>query len=136
MNLIQNRRPFLALIVVGALASAGCGSMKSVDASPDEKVKYQVVASGDTESRLDIVNVVAARAGDLSKASVEVKNDSNFAYKFEYRFKWYDANGMEINPDSTAWTPVAIMANETKSLQSLAPNPTGATFKLFLQEKP
>ena len=95
-----------------------------------------MIASGDTESRLDVLNVVAAKAGDLAKASVEVKNDSSFSYKFEYRFKWYDAAGMELNPDGTAWTPVAIMANETKSLQALAPNPTAATFKLFLQEKP
>ncbi|MFZ5724372.1 MAG: YcfL family protein [Pseudomonadota bacterium] len=133
----MKKRAFLALIVAGALSSTACSDLKSTPAQgSEEKVKYQVVASGDTESRLDVVNVIAARVGDTAKASVEVRNDSNFSYKFEYRFKWYDASGMEINPDSTAWTPVAIMANETKSLQSLAPNPSGATFKLFLQEKP
>lgn len=127
-------RAFLALIVVGALS--GCAGMKTVESGDGDKVKYQVIASGDTQDRIEVINVVAAKAGDLAKASVEVKNDSNFAYTFEYRFKWYDAAGMEINPDATAWIPVAIMANETKSLQAVAPNPTAATFKLFLQEKP
>lgn len=133
----MKNRALLALIVAGALSAAACSDFKTVKAgSGDDKVKYQVIASGDTEGRLEVVNVAAGKAGDVARASVEVKNDSNFSYKFEYRFKWYDANGMEINPESSAWAPVAIMANETKSLQSLAPNPTGATFKLFLQEKP
>lgn len=127
-------RAFLALIVVGALS--GCAGMKTAESADGDKVKYQVIATGDTEDRLDVLNVVSAKSGDLAKASVELQNDSNFAYTFEYRFKWYDAAGMEINPDATAWTPVSIMAKETKSLQALAPNPTAATFKLFLQEKP
>ncbi|HEY0663570.1 MAG TPA: DUF1425 domain-containing protein, partial [Thiobacillaceae bacterium] len=70
-----------------------------------------------------------------ARASVELRNDSNFNYNFEYRFKWFDGAGVEINPEGSAWIPVAIMANETKSVQSLAPNPSGTTFKLFLQEK-
>lgn len=127
-------RTLLALIVVGALGT-GCNGMKTATAADGEKVKYQVIASGDTEDRLDVLNVAAGKAGDLAKASVELRNDSNFSYTFEYRYKWYDAAGMEIQPEGTAWTPVAIMANETKSLQALAPNPTAATFKLFLQEK-
>ena len=131
----MNYRTFLALIVVGALTTA-CSDMKTVKAGDGSQVKYQVIATGDTEDRLKILNVVAAKAGDLAKASVELQNDSSFSWKFEYRFKWYDAAGMEINADSTAWTPVSIMARETKSLQALAPNPTAATFKLFLQEKP
>lgn len=131
----MNYRTFLALIVVGFLTTA-CSDIKTVKTGDGSAVKYQVIATGDTEDRLRILNVAAAKAGDLSRASVEVMNDSNFAWKFEYRFKWYDANGMEINAESTAWTPVAIMGKETKSLQALAPNPTAATFKLFLQEKP
>lgn len=131
----MNYRAFLALIVVGMLTTA-CSDIKTVKAGDGSAVKYQVIATGDTEDRLRILNVAAAKAGDLARASVELQNDSNFAWKFEYRFKWYDANGMEINAESTAWTPVAIMAKETKSLQALAPNPTAATFKLFLQEKP
>ena len=131
----MNYRSMLALVVAGALV-AGCSS-QTVKTGPgkEDKVKYEVVTSGDTKDRLDVISVVGGKSGDLVKASAEVQNDSNFNYTFEYRFKWYDANGMEISPDSTAWTPVAIMAHETKSLQALAPNPTAATFKLFLQEK-
>jgi uncharacterized protein YcfL len=129
----MNYRSMLALIVVGALAT-GCQSTTPTTGSV-EKTKYEVIATGDTESRIDVLNVATGKAGDTLKASVEVKNDSNFNYTFEYRFKWYDGAGMEINPEGTAWMPVAIMAQETKSLQALAPNPSAASFKLFLQEK-
>lgn len=129
-------RALLAMIVVGALSTAACQTHTASGSADSDKIKYQVITAGDTKDRLDVLSVVATRAGDLSRASVEIQNDSNFSYTFEYRFKWYDAAGAEINPDATAWTPVAIMAHETKSLQALAPNPTAATFKLFLQEKP
>lgn len=128
-------RTFLALIVVGAL-SAGCSSNPAGETGSIEKTKYQVITSGDTEDRIDILGVATARVGDLMRASIELKNDSNFKYTFEYRFKWYDANNMEIDPEGTAWTPVSVMANETKSLQDTAPTPAAASFKLFLQEKP
>lgn len=129
-------RSLLALVVTGALV-AGCSSFRpSGDDAADDKVKYQVVTSGNTDDRLAVTSVVTARAGDLVRASVELKNKSRFAYTFEYRFKWYDGSGMEISPDSTAWVPLSMMGNETRSLQALAPNPTAETFKLFLQEKP
>ncbi|MFP5383941.1 MAG: YcfL family protein [Gammaproteobacteria bacterium] len=128
-------RALLALVVTGALI-AGCGQFKTTKTADGDKVKYQVVTSGNTDDRIEVINVVAGKAGDLVKASVEMKNKSRFAYTFEYRFKWYDGSGMEISPDSTAWIPLSMMGNETKSLQALAPNPTAETFKLFLQEKP
>jgi len=131
-----SQRTFLALIVAGALC-AGCSSNNpAAETGSVEKTKYQVIASGDTEDRVDILGVATARVGDLMRASVEMKNDSNFAYTFEYRFKWYDGNNIEIDPEGSAWTPVSVMPNETRSLQDTAPNPTAATFKLFLQEKP
>ena len=140
MNLYHTNRTFFALIVIGALGGAGCSSKPAATdpaaAEQPAKTNYEVIKSGDTDSRLEIVSVASGKPGDTAKASVEVRNKSNFSWKFEYRFKWYDAAGIEIGVDSTAWTPVAIMANETKSLQSLAPNPSAATFKLFLQEKP
>lgn len=141
MNLYSTtNRAFFALIVVGALGTAGCASKTAATdpaaAEQAKKANYEIIKSGDTDGRLEVVSVASGKPGDTAKASVEVRNKSNFSWKFEYRFKWYDASGMEIGVDSTAWTPVAIMANETKSLQSLAPNPTAATFKLFLQEKP
>lgn len=128
-------RTLLALVVTGALI-AGCGQFKTTKTGDGDKVKYQVVTSGNTDDRIEVINVVAGKAGDLVKASVEMQNKSRFAYTFEYRFKWYDGSGMEISPDSTAWIPLSMMGNETKSLQALAPNPTAETFKLFLQEKP
>jgi uncharacterized protein YcfL len=131
----MNYRAFLALIVVGAL-STGCSNTPSGETGSVEKVKYQVITTGETQDRIDILGVATSLVGDLMRASVELKNDSNFSYTFEYRFKWYDAVNMEINPEGTAWTPVAVMANETRSLQATAPNPTAASFKLFLQEKP
>jgi uncharacterized protein YcfL len=122
----------LFVTLVAALV-AGCSSFDTVKAGED-KVKYQVISTGQAEDRVKIINVVAAKSGDLAKASVELKNDSGFPIQFEYRFKWYDQDGMEINPEGGSWIPLSMMAQETKSVQALAPNPTGATFKLFLQE--
>lgn len=136
MSLYTNHRAVFALIVVGALGTAGCASTTGpADSAQAPKTNYSIIKSGDTEDRLEVTSTSSALVGDTMQANVEVLNKSNFSWNFEYRFKWYNASGMEIGIDSTAWTPAAIMANETKTLQSLAPNPSATTFKLFLQEK-
>lgn len=128
------KQPFAAALLAATLAVTGCSSFDTMKTADGDKVKYQVIHAGDTENRLEVIETVAAKAGDLMRGSVEVQNGSRDNYTFEYRFKWYDAAGMEINAESTAWTPVTMSPQETKSLQSLAPNPTGTTFKLFLKD--
>lgn len=124
----------LATGLAGALLLAGCSTFDTVKTADGDKVKYQVIASGKTEGRLEVLQVNAARAGDLLRAAVELRNDSDFSYNFQYRYKWYDAAGMEVNPDATAWTPATMSGNETKTIGATAPNPSATTFKLFLQD--
>lgn len=122
----------IALLAAAALL-AGCTTPNTITGS-DERVKYTIVFTGEAQDHLKMVKVGSAKAGDVTRVSVELQNDSDFAFPFEYRFKWYDAGGMEIGPESSSWTPVSMMAQETKSLQSTAPNAAGAEFKLLLED--
>lgn len=129
---MKNR--ILLAILAGVLV-AGCSSMSSTGGDAG-KAKYQVIATGEPQDRLKVLNAGVSKTGDLAKGNIELKNDSNFDIQFQYRFKWYDGSGAELNPEGSSWIPASMMAQETKSLQSVAPNPAGETFKIFLQDKP
>jgi len=72
--------------------------------------------------------------GDILSARVSLVNKSNKTLHFQYKFSWLDENGIEIDPDSEAWTPSIIYGGETKTLQGVAPNPRAREFKIQIRK--
>lgn len=72
--------------------------------------------------------------GDILSASISLVNKSNKTLHFQYKFSWLDESGIEIDPDSEAWTPSIIYGGETKTLQGVAPNPRAREFKIQIRK--
>ncbi|MDD2856353.1 MAG: YcfL family protein, partial [Desulfuromonadaceae bacterium] len=83
---------------------------------------------------IEIVDAKSALAGDIMKAQVTLRSKDSDTIPFQYRFDWYDANGMEINSGSGSWKPLIIYGRESKTVQSVAPDPRGREFKLKIRE--
>ena len=126
-----------------SLLIAGCHEDKSVNtaerAEPlsnptpiaDKRIVYD-------QQLADIAAVTGIRqatvSGDILKVQVDVTNLKTKSTSFNYKFDWYDPQGMVIDTALSTWQPQTIEGRETVTLTGIAPTPTAKDFKLKLQQ--
>ncbi len=128
----------LALLLGGALT--GCSTVNTVErADPVGTVSYVDDKRIITDSGLNrIVNIVSVNEatvqGGLLKIQVQLRNDTSGVKAFNYRFEWYDMDGMLVNAPTSSWQIRMIEGGETISLVGVAPNSNAKDFRLKLLE--
>ena len=150
MKLLSFGGKCVAFGVLGSvvlLGGSGCASSRSsgiegttgVGVGPDGTAsfsKYVVVNNKKLARGLQIVDLRSSRtANNLLRASVLVVSKYSKTLDFQYKFAWFDAQGMEIDPGSRPWTPVTLYGNETKTLQATAPNSAATEFKIKIRAR-
>lgn len=68
-------------------------------------------------------------------ASVEVMNKTDAAISLNYRFYWYDANGLEISHPTSISCTQTIKHNQILLLQALAPSPEATQYRIVVRDK-
>lgn len=133
--------------VIACAALTGCMKSKT---SGTEVVGVMVTApDGQPElSRAIIVNnpkfgrtvqVVDVRheyVGDMLKAHLTLASKYAATVSFQYKFAWYNEAGLEVQPNTDAWTPVVLHGYETLSIQGVAPNAAVKSFKVKIRNYP
>src|SRR5690606_24120997 len=61
------------------------------------------------------------------------ENRWKFKLDFQYKVKWFNADGFEIAPDSRPWTTVVMPGRTQLNVQATAPNPTATRFEIWVQ---
>lgn len=84
---------------------------------------------------LSVVRVNEGTAsGDLARVQVLLRSNRNKPMTVNYRFEWYDLDGMLVTTASGSWKSFRLMGKEQKAISSIAPNPRAVDFVLKLQE--
>lgn len=122
----------LACISMGLVA---CAVNETATVVVDGTQAKQIIEtnSGFLADSLSISNTNTGYAGNLLKAQVTIKNDSDEHIDFRYKFKWLDKNEFEVAADGRPWTPMLIAPYESKNVQAVAPNPSVNSFKVLMQ---
>lgn len=108
------------------LTGAGCVSMSTggIEVSFRENGSAQVrIDDGFFRQHIEIEEAKSNRTefGFLS-ASVLVRNKLDKDFPFQYKFVWFDGNGMEVLPAGRAWEQATVHGGELISLQATAPD--------------
>lgn len=53
---------------------------------------------------------------------------------FNYRFEWFDANGVQVNTPTSTYLPRQIEGKESIFISAVAPTPSAKDFRLKLLE--
>jgi len=132
-----------AAALMASLVLPGCSTTAGVETTGkttwDEQgartlEKKVLFNNSGLKGELQIVDIRTVQAGDIMRAQVTLRSKENDTLQFQYRFDWYDAGGLEINSGSGSWKPVILGGRETKTLQSVAPDPRAKEFKLKIRE--
>lgn len=116
----------VAILVLFTIPFTGCVSTSTggMEVSLRENESAQVrVDDGFFRQHVEIEAARSNRTefGFLS-ASVLVRNKLDKDFSFQYKFVWFDGNGMEVLPAGRAWEQTIIHGGELVSLQATAPD--------------
>lgn len=72
--------------------------------------------------------------GDFLKVQIELQNTTRSLKSFNYRFEWFDANGMQVNSPTSIYIPRQIEGKESLFISATAPTPSAKDFRVKLIE--
>jgi uncharacterized protein YcfL len=76
-------------------------------------------------------------SGNLLKVQVVVRNNIALRKTFNYKWEWYDINGMMVDtPTTRVWQVARLQPKESIVLTGIGPNPNVVDFRLKLVERP
>ena len=133
----MSKKNYLLSLFIGFSLLSGCAVNETASVKIDESNQKQTIIesnSGLFSQDITVTDTIVAKAGDLLKVQVTIKNDSRNDAQFQYKFKWLDKDGFELSLDSRPWQPLSITAYESKNVQAVAPNPSAASFKILVQD--
>jgi uncharacterized protein YcfL len=129
--------PALFLGAALVMGTSGCGTSGiagSVNVRPNGVQESRVKIDNQfLSSNLKFTGLVATFSGDMLVAHAEVTSKHNSALDVQYKFRWYDASGLEVAPDGAPWQPLKLFGGESKGLQAVAPNPSVKEFKIEIR---
>ena len=132
-----------ALLIVGMALLPGCSPTSGAegrakvgwtdDGAP--LLNTKVVYNSTTLSRkVAIEEMTSSKAGDMLLAQVTLRSKAGDTINLQYKFEWFDLNGLALNAASATWKPLLIYGKESKTIQGLAPDPRGRDYKLLLRD--
>lgn len=132
-----------AVLLLATTGLVGCSTTAGVEAigkaswnddgsrGLDKKVVFN---NSGLKGDIEIVDIKSVQVGDIMKAQATLRSKDKDTVPFQYRFDWYDAGGFEINSGAGSWKPLILNGRETKTIQTVAPDPRAKEFKLKIRE--
>ena len=129
-------RIYLSLAGIGLLALSGCTTVNTVENADKQGQRQMVtdqraITDASLGRKVSIVGVnQSLTPGGLLKVQVELQNRTRSLQRFNYRFEWFDANGMQVTTVASALLPDQIEGRESKFIFGVAPNPNCKDFRV------
>ena len=78
---------------------------------------------------LQAIDLRAQRRNDVLVVQAEIANTQRHDIRLYYRFRWVDANGMQVG-DGEVWKPLVFLGLQTQYLKGTAYGPQATDFQI------
>ena len=128
---------WLAAGTILVMGMSGCGTSGmngSLRGQPNGQIDSRIkIDNGFLYSNIKFSDLRITFSGDLLVAHATMISTKNATLEVQYKFRWYDAQGLEVAPEASPWQPLILYGGETKGLQAAAPNPGVKEFKIEIR---
>ncbi|BAM04638.1 YcfL family protein [Phycisphaera mikurensis] len=128
----------LALGLVAPLGGCAGSAANTVEPgfsrteAKEELIDKAVVDPG-LASRVSVESVQVARDLRLRRVAANLRNRTRDASFFQYRYRWFDKNGIQIDTPLDAWQTAHVLGGDTGQLVGIAPNAEAVDWSLSIR---
>lgn len=134
MNRILYLLAMLFLMVAAGCQSSGAPALSKscpgFDDFSDAAARGKIRFIGNPEVSINQIRCVATEG--LLRVDVDMINQKSSEQRIEYRFQWFEADGMSVDPDE-AWKPVLLYPRETRTIRTASPSKNSREFVLVIK---
>lgn len=126
----------LLVLISPVLASCSSSNMASQSAEPPPVEESRTLRSNNSllYNRLQIVDLKTRDRNGLLQVQATLENQWKFQLDFQYKIKWFDQDGFEINPEGQAWQQLVLAGSNQANIQGVAPNSKATRFEIWVRE--
>lgn len=117
-----------SLVLASALAHAETAPAVSAG------IASKLLVRGDLQG-LQTVDLRSQRRNDVLVVQAELLNTKNKDLRLYYRFRWTDADGMQIG-DGEVWKPLVFLGQQSQFIKGTAPSSKALDFKIEMSSEP
>ncbi|EGQ9412199.1 DUF1425 domain-containing protein [Vibrio cholerae] len=121
------------LAVLTALLLVGC-SANTVGLRVDGASQQVLFNDSALSKSLSIEDISTTAVDGHTRGVVRLQSNQKSDVHVQYRFYWYDNDGLEVNTKLSPWKTIILRGMETVSLTEVSVNPNGKQFRVQIRE--
>jgi uncharacterized protein YcfL len=125
------KRAIVFALILGSVAWLSACRMPtsglSVESYPHNTIRINSKIVG---GLFEVEEIAATNQNGLLRAQVSAVSQAQRDLQLEYRFRWTEATGMEVDTRTSTWTLLAVNAKERAMMQGIAPQASATDFIL------
>lgn len=121
------------LILLGALlALGGCKTETSGIIVEEGKV---VVSDKRISNKIEYAGEITSKT-DLGfpRAQVEIQNKKRYDYRFQYKFTWFDVEGLVIEETANVWKTDVVHGLDSAIIESVCESPRAVKYRVSIRK--
>lgn len=123
----------IVLCMSALFALSGCAD-NTAGLRVDGQTQKVVFADRVLGSRLLVDDITTTKAEGRARGIVTLSSNYKGDQHVQYRFYWYDDDGLEVNAKQAAWKKVIVRGFETISVSEVSINPKGKQFRVQIRQ--
>jgi len=129
-----NKQTSLLIFVLACLFLSGCRTVSSSGMTLESHCPADIhVGSKIMHNHLKITKCVSQRRNGLMAVTIRAENLTNKDLQCEYRYTWFDADGLDIETGMSIWKPANFHGKARVNMSAIAPSKNVNDYKLVLR---
>ncbi len=117
-----------------ALTLVGCSKNNTAGLRIDGQSQTVMFGDSELDERLQIDDIATVKVDGHARGVVTLASQYEGDQNIQYRFYWYDDNGLEVNSKQAAWKQQIVRGFETISISEVSVNPNGKQFRVQVRQ--
>lgn len=130
---IWNLGRLISVLLFSMLALAGCAK-QTAGLNIDGSSQKVIFADRVLGSRLGVDFIKTTWVDGHARGVVKFTSSYTGDQPIQYRFYWYDGEGLEVNTKLSPWRQTIVRGYESFSISEVSINPNGTQFRVQIRE--
>jgi uncharacterized protein YcfL len=125
-----------AILAAGLAGLTGCKNTSGTTVNTDHLTGSSMIITENARlaHRVDVVNTTYDEVNGLKRVHITLASDRNKRLRVDYRICWFDANGMEIDPQTKTYRNLILEGRDEVTVTGVANSPAAVSSKLRIRE--